>query len=47
MTSKELELLAKMTVELLRDNKVDFVIRTWESAYTDNPTAVKERPENE
>jgi len=31
MTSKELELLAKMTVKLLKMDAVEFVIETWES----------------
>ena len=31
MTSKELEVLARMTVRLLEKKDVDFVIETWKS----------------
>ncbi|MCL2463080.1 MAG: hypothetical protein FWF44_10475 [Defluviitaleaceae bacterium] len=46
-TSKKLESLAKMTVELLMDNKVDFVIKIWQSFYTDTPSSGKEEPGKE
>ncbi|MCL2351107.1 MAG: hypothetical protein FWC55_01100 [Firmicutes bacterium] len=43
MTSKELELLAKMTVRLLEKGDVQFVIETWKSIINDGPAAGGEK----
>ena len=47
MTSKELELLAKMTVRLLEKNDVQFVIETWKSIISDSPDVNGEKDTSE
>ena len=46
MTSKELEILAKMTVRLLEKNDVEFVIETWKSIISDNPIIDNDKAES-